>query len=77
MDELRIYNRALSLDEINNRYDGGYTYYQYFKPVCKVSNAGGENDVLDSECINCVPTNSSECETGKVHTALEPLLNTV
>jgi len=74
MDELRIYNRALSLDEINNRYDGGYTYYQYFKPVCKVN---ASDTVLDSECINCVPTNGSECQTAKVHTALEPLLNKV
>ncbi len=74
MDELRMYNRALTSDEINNRYDGGYTYYQYFKPVCKPEEG---NLVLDSECLNCIPKNGSECQTTKTHGTLEPLLNRV
>ena len=71
IDELRMYKRALSSDEINNRYDGAITYYQYFKPVCKIDET---NNVLDSECINCLPINESECQTTKSHNLLDPLL---
>lgn len=70
IEDIRIYNRALSIDEINNRYDGGYTYYQYYKPVCKA--ASGE--VLDSECLNCNPINGTECTSSKTHDKIEPLL---
>jgi hypothetical protein len=66
-----MYKRALSSDEINNRYDGAITYYQYFKPVCKIDET---NNVLDSECINCLPINESECKTTKSHNLLDPLL---
>jgi hypothetical protein len=71
LDEVRIYNRALSLDEINNRYEGAYTYYQYFKPTC---NPSSNSRTLDSECLNCQPSNSTECESVKYHSAWEPLL---
>ncbi len=70
LDDVRIYNRALSSDEINNRYDGAYTYYQYFKPVCKANN----NQILDSTCLSCDPSNSTECTSLKTHDKWEPLL---
>jgi hypothetical protein len=60
----------LSLDEINNRYDGAFTYYQYYKPFCRTSN----NGVISSECLNCNPINGTECSRSESGNNFEPLL---
>jgi len=72
MDEIKIYNRALTIEEINSNsgFDNSYTYYQYFKPVCKA----GSNEVIGSECLNCNPINSTECERSVSGNNFEPFL---
>ncbi len=70
IDELRIYNRALSVNEINNPYQGGFTYYHYYKPICTAQNGM----VLGSECLNCNPTVGSECAREITSSKFEPLL---
>ena len=71
MDELKIYNRALSQAEINNQYNKGYLYYEYFKPTCHISS----QETVDSECLNCNPINGGgECQTARVRTAFRPFL---
>ena len=37
IDEVRVYNRALSLEEINNRYQAGYTRYIVFNKTSRTS----------------------------------------
>ncbi len=71
IDEIKVYNRALTLDDIVNQYKDGFTYYQYYKPVCRVSNDG----VVSPECLNCNPTNSTECTRSVSGNNFEPLLS--
>jgi len=70
IDEIKLYNRALTLDDIVNQYKDGFTYYQYYKPVCRVGNDG----VISPECLNCNPTNSTECTRSTSGNNFEPLL---
>jgi hypothetical protein len=69
IDELRVYKRALSVDEINNPYQGGFTYYQYYKPICTAQ----DGMVLGPECLNCNPTVGSECAREIASSKFEPL----
>lgn len=70
IDEIKIYNRALSSEEINNPYDGGFTHYQYYKPVCRTS----QNGTISAECLNCNPINGTECVRAESGVNFESLL---
>lgn len=72
IDNIKIYNRALSIAEINNNngFDNSYTYFQYFKPVCRVAG----NETIGSECLNCNPINSTECTRAIDGNNFEPFL---
>lgn len=72
IDDVKIFDRALTLEEVNSNYgfDNSYTYFQYFKPVCKA----GNNETIGSECLNCNPINSTECERAISGNNFEPFL---
>ena len=70
IDELKIYNRAISKYEINNPYNGAFTYYHYYKPVCNATPGG----IIGSECLNCNPTSGNECIKALASNYFEPML---